>query len=347
MEGDTGILSVHPKDFRPHYEPSKRRLTWPNGAVATLYNATEPDQLRGPQHDAAWMDELAKWKYARETYDQVQFGLRLGIRPRQVITTTPRNIPLLKEILAEDTTRVTRGNTSENMQNLAPAFLKKVVGKYVGTRLGRQELNAEILEDITGGLWDRDNIDKNREVAAPTLRRVVVAIDPSGTKGAPASDHEEKANDVGIIVAAEGVDKNYYILDDLTCDVSPAKWGQIACDAFKNYGADRIIAETNFGGAMVEAVIRAHNPNIPFKAVTASRGKVARAEPVAALYEQNRVKHVGSLAMLEDQMMLMGLDGFKGDGSPDRVDALVWALTELAFGGGGYTIDDLRKAVQE
>ncbi len=327
VEGDSGILSVHPKDHRPLYEPSKRRLTWPNGAVATLFNATEPDQLRGPQFDAAWGDELAKWAYARETWDMLQFGLRLGSDLRQVVTTTPRPIRVLKEIVSAEATIVTRGRTHDNALNLAPAFLKQVVGKYEGTRLGRQELNAEMLDDLPGALWSREMFDANRLRQAPDMRRIVVAVDPSGTGGAG-----DSGDSIGIVVAGLGVDGRGYVLADRTCKLSPAGWGRRAVEAFHEFRADRIVAERNFGGAMVEHVIRTTNAKVAYKEVTASRGKVARAEPVAALYEQGKVSHIGVLPDLEDQCCLIGPDGFIGEGSPDRADALVWAITELMLG---------------
>ncbi|MGX5827379.1 DNA-packaging protein [Mesorhizobium sp. 43Arga] len=341
VEGDSGILSVHPADFRPLYEPSKRRLTWPNGAVATLYNAVEPDQLRGPQHDAAFCDELAKWRYARETWDQLQFGLRLGAAPKQVITTTPRPIPVLKEILNSPSTVTTKGSTFDNADNLAPSFLTQVVAKYEGTRLGRQELNAEILDDLPGALWTRDAIDRNRLREFPDLHRVVVAVDPSGTKG-----QSDDGDEIGIVIAGKGVDGRAYVLADRTCKLSPDGWGRRAVDAYHGrwsqtpdkVKADRVVAERNFGGAMVEHVIKTIEATIPYKEVTASRGKVARAEPVAALYEQGRVAHVGSMPELEDQMCLIAPDGYAGEGSPDRADALVWALTELMLDGSTFTL---------
>lgn len=323
VEGESGILSVHPNDYRPNYEPSKRRLTWPNGAIATLYNAVEPDQLRGPQHDAAVCDELAKWRYARETWDQLQFGLRLGRRPRQVITTTPRPIPVLKEIIASPTTVVTRGSTYDNAANLAPSF-RQIISKYEGTRFGRQEINAEILDDIPGALWTRTAIDAGKVRQAPDMVRVVVAIDPSGTQG-----KSDDGDSIGIVAAGKGADGRAYVLADRTCKLSPDGWGKRAVNAFHEFKADRIVAERNFGGAMVEHVIRTIDPRVSYKEVTASRGKIARAEPVAALYEQNKVSHVGSFPELEDQLCAMAPDGYLGEGSPDRADALVWALTEL------------------
>lgn len=343
VEGDSGILAAHPKAFRPRYEPSKRRLTWPNGAIATLYNATEPDQLRGPQHDAAWCDELAKWAYARETWDQLQFGLRLGIRPRSIITTTPRPIPVLKEILEDKTTFVTKGRTMDNADNLAERFIKKIHDKFSGTRLGRQELEAEVLSDLPGALWTRSMFDppdgsphRGRILAKqlPALARVVVAVDPSGTRGA-----SDDGDSIGIVVA--GID-NYghgYILADRSVKEGPQGWAKAAVKAYHDFGADRLVGESNFGGAMVESVIRSVDSNVSYKDVRASRGKILRAEPVSALYEQGRVSHVtgadardvngDGLSVLEDQLCLMTPAGYQGEGSPDRADAAVWAITEL------------------
>jgi len=326
VEGESGILSVHPKAFRPLYEPSKRRLTWPNGARATLYNATEPDQLRGPQHSLAWCDELAKWQYAEGTWDQLQFGLRLGKHPRQIVATTPRPLAILKRILADNSTVVTRGNTLQNKANLAPSFFSQVVRRYEGTRLGRQELNAEILDDIPGALWTRETIDMaRRPIELPGIQRVVVAVDPSGAR----SMDDEAADSIGIVIAALGSDGRGYVLADRSCKLSPAGWARVAVKAYHEFRADRLIAERNFGGALVEHTIRTADPNISYREVIASRGKIARAEPVAALYEQGRVSHIGDLAALEDQMCQMSSTGFLGEGSPDACDALVWALSDL------------------
>ncbi|WP_292519251.1 terminase family protein [Mesorhizobium sp.] len=350
VEGESGILAVcwaGDKTIggdplgRPSYEPSKRRLTWANGAIATLFSAEEPERLRGPQHDVLWCDELAAWKYLRETWDMAMFGLRLGDRPRTCITTTPKPLPLIKEIAKDARTVITKGSTFDNAGNLAPTFLQAIRDKYEGTRLGRQELNAEILDDLPGALWTRDEIDKHRVSAFPDLRRVVVAVDPSGTKG-----QSDDGDEIGIVVAGKGIDGRAYVLADRTCKLSPDGWGRRAVDAY--YGrwsqtpdkvkADRIVAERNFGGAMVEHVIKTIEPTVPYKEVTASRGKVARAEPVAALYEQGRVSHVGSMPELEDQMCLIAPEGYVGEGSPDRADALVWALTELMLDGTTFTL---------
>lgn len=327
VEGDSGVLAVHPKEFRPLYEPSKRRLTWPNGASATLFNATEPDQLRGPQHDAAWADELAKWRYAQETWDMLQFGLRLGDDPKQLITTTPRPIKLLKQMLQDPRTVVTRGSTYENANNLAGSFLAEVKRRYEGTRLGRQELAGEITDDVPGALWTRTNLDENRRTKAklPDMQRVVVAVDPAASHGEGAEGNAE----TGIVVAGLGVDGRGYVIDDLSCRLSPNGWARRAVSGFDLHSGDAIVAELNQGGDMVEQTIRSVREEISFIGVRASRGKVTRAEPVAALYEQGRISHVGGFPDLEDQMVLFTPSGIEGETTADRVDALVWAFTEL------------------
>lgn len=326
VEGDSGILSVHPKPFRPLYEPSKRRLTWPNGAVATVFNATEPDQLRGPQHDTAWCDELAKWQYCRETWDQLQFGMRLGKHPCQIITTTPRPIELIRELVVRaqrsDGVVMTRGATMDNANNLATPFLNEIKRRYEGSRLGRQELEAEILDDAPGAFWTRRILDERRVREAPTLRRVVVAVDPAVTSGEEADEH-------GIVAAGVGEDGRGYVLGDRSVRGTPEQWARKAVAAYHEFDADRIVCEVNNGGDMVALTIRGIAPNIPVKEVRASKGKHVRAEPISALYEQGRVSHVGSFPALEDQMVLMTQTGFEGTGSPDRLDALVWAMTEL------------------
>ena len=333
-EGDSGILAVHPKSFRPIYEPSKRRITWANGAYATLYNATEPDQLRGPQHDCAWSDELAKWKYGRESWDMLQFGLRLGDNPRQCVTTTPRPIPLVKEIASGANTYVTRGTTYENRSNLAPAFFKSIVNKYEGTRLGRQELNAEILDDVAGSLWNRSMLDEKRmtEQEVPVMKRIVVAIDVAAKEtsaSARRSSSDDEVNETGIVAAGLGVDGRGYVLADGTLRTSPKGWAGRALSLIDLYDGDAIVVETNQGGDMIKSTIQVQRPLQRVIEVHASRGKVTRAEPIAALYEQGRISHVGEFDLLEDQMMLFTPFGIEGDGSPDRVDALVWALWEL------------------
>lgn len=327
VEGESGLLAVHPKSHRPNYEPSKRRITWPNGAVATLFNATEPDQLRGPQHDLAWLDELAKWRYAQETFDMLQLGLRLGDAPKQCVTTTPRPIPLLKAMIANPRWTVTRGSTYDNSINLAPSFLSQIAKRYEGTRLGRQELTAEILDDAPGALWTRAKLDETRRKKTdklPDMQRIVVAIDPAASAGT-----EEGQAETGIVVAGLGADGRGYVLDDVSCRQSPNGWARQAVAAYDLYSADAIVAEINQGGEMVEQTIRSVRSSIPFIGVRASRGKVTRAEPVAALYEQGRVSHVGTFPQLEDQMVLFTPLGIEGDTTADRTDALVWALTEL------------------
>lgn len=325
------LLKISPPDQMPHVRYKPVRITWPNGAQALGYNGTEPDQLRGPEFDTAWVDELAKYRYAQDTWDMLQFTMRSGTDPRVFVTTTPRPIPVLREIMADATTVITRGSTMDNAANLAPAFMKAVVEKYAGTRLGRQELNAEMLDDVPGALWTRTMIDATRIKAAPELRRVVIAVDPSGTSG---SGTDGEGDDIGIIAAGVGIDGRAYVLEDHSCNLSPEGWARRVREAFTAHKADRIVAERNFGGAMVEAVIRATDKSLPITVVTASRGKIARAEPIAALYEQGRVSHVGGMAALEDQMCAMTPSGYLGDGSPDRADALVWALTELMLGTG-------------
>jgi phage terminase large subunit-like protein len=324
VEGESGILAVSPPWFRPRYEPSKRRLTWPNGAMATLYSADEPERLRGPQHDGFWGDEPASWRYS-EAWDMLMFGLRLGADPRGVLTGTPKPIKLVRELIADPNTAVTRGSTYENAANLPGAFLEAIVKRYEGTRLGRQELNAEILDDIEGALWTRAVIDAGRVAKAPDLVRVVVGVDPAVTTG-------EDSDETGIVVVGQGVDMEYYVLADRTCRLSPDGWARRAVETFREFEADRIIGEVNNGGDLVEAVVghaaKHLGVQIAYKSVRASRGKAVRAEPIAALYEQGRVHHVGTFAPLEDQ--LCGWVPGAGDRSPDRMDALVWALSELA-----------------
>jgi predicted phage terminase large subunit-like protein len=330
VEGESGILAISPPQSRPIWEPSKRQLRWPNGALATAYSGDEPDQLRGPQHDAAWADEPAKWKYPTAAWDNLEMGLRLGAHPRIVATTTPRPIPLLKELLKDPMTAVTRGSTYDNVVNLAPGYIERMRRKYEGTRLGRQELYAEILEDTPGALWTHALLESSRVRHHPQFSRLVVAIDPAVTSG-------ENADDTGIIVAAAGEDGRFYVLRDLTCHLSPAAWARRAIKAYRTYRADRIVAEVNNGGDLVEVTLRTIDPRAPYSAVHASRGKRTRAEPVAALYEQGMVRHVvgfdGASSKELDELEREMCNFVPGalDRSPDRVDALVWALTELAF----------------
>ena len=323
VEGESGLLAIAPPWDRPDYEPSKRRLTWENGAIATTYSADEPERLRGPQHDLAWCDELAAWRYP-EAWDMLMFGLRLGDDPRAVVTTTPRPSRLIKALVADPRVVVTRGTTYENAENLAPAFLEQIIRRYEGTRLGRQELDAEILEDVPGALWSRLEIEAARVSVLPELTRVVVAIDPAAGSG-------EHADETGIVVAGRDAVGQGYLLADLSGHYTPPEWARAAIAAYRAHAADRIVAEVNNGGDMVEATLRVVDASVPFSAVHASRGKVARAEPVAALYEQGRVRHLGAFPVLEDQMCAFAHDFDRAAAgySPDRVDALVWALTEL------------------
>lgn len=318
------LVNIHPPQERPTVRFRPVRMIWPNGAQALGYNGTEPDQLRGPEFDTAWVDELAKYRYARETWDMLQFTMRAGDDPRVFVTTTPRPIPVIREIAADPKTVILRGSTFDNADNLPAQFLDRLRERYEGTRLGRQELFAEILDDLPGALFSRANIDQHRAQAAPEMQRIVVAVDPSGTAGA-----SDGGDSIGIVVAGKGIDGRAYVLADRTCKLSPDGWGKRAVAAYHEFRADRIVAERNFGGAMVEHVIRTVDRRVSYKEVTASRGKVARAEPVAALYEQGRVSHIGPLPDLEDQLCLIGPDGYAGEGSPDRADALVWALSEL------------------
>ena len=324
VEGSSGILAVHPEDFRPTYSPANNSLTWPNGVKAITYNATEPDQLRGPQFDGAWLDEMAKWRYATETYDMLQFCLRLGKDPRQIITTTPRPIPLVRRLLDDPTTVVTTGSTYENAANLAPSFIEEMRKRYEGTRLGRQELHADVLLDMPGALWKADMVDRNRVLPSelPSMERVVVAIDPAVAK---VDDATDDSSETGIIVAGRGSDGLGYVLDDLSCVEMPEGWARKAISGYDMYQADRVIVEINQGGAMVKPTIKAVR-DVPVQEVKASRGKVTRAEPISAMYEQNRIKHVGRLAKLEEQMCLFVPGAIE---KADRVDALVWAMTAL------------------
>lgn len=330
VEGESGILAISPPWFMPIYEPSKRRVTWPNGSMATLYSADKPDLLRGPQHHWAACDELAAWRFANDAWANLMLGLRLGERPRVVAATTPRPTALVKQLLKDSTTAVTRGSTYENRANLAPGFFHQIISQYEGTRLGRQEIYAELLDDAPGALWRRDDIDRARVSEVPReLVRIVVAVDPAVTATA-------ESNETGIVVAGIDSRDHGYVLEDCTLRGSPAQWGEAAVKAYDRWQADRIVAEVNNGGDMVEHVVRTAarelcerqkrvTRNVSFAKVYASRGKQTRAEPISALYEQGRVHHIGIFPEMEDQMCMWT----PGDVSPDRLDAAVWALTEL------------------
>lgn len=321
IEGESGLLRICPKHERPDYQPHKRRLVWPSGCISSIFTADSPERLRGKQHEKLWADELGAWRYA-DAWDQAMLGLRIGINPQTVVTTTPKPTRQVKTIAADPTTHLTTGTTYDNRGNLAPAFFNRIIRRYEGTRLGRQELNAEILTDNPNALWQRSLIDEHRVRSAPTLLRVVVGIDPAVTSN-------EDSNETGIVVAGIGEDGHGYILDDRSLMASPGTWAKVSVAAYKDHKADRVIGEVNNGGDLVEHTVRTENANVPYLPVRASRGKARRAEPVAALYEQGKIHHVGSFPALEDQMC--DFDPLTPDkkSSPDRMDALVWALTFL------------------
>ena len=318
------ILAIYPEGKKPQVRFKPVRITWPSGAVALGYNGTEPNQLRGPQFEAAWIDELAKYRYARETWDMLQFCMRLGKHPRQLITTTPRPIELIKSIVAGQQGRafVTRGKTSDNSANLAKTFLERITAQYAGTRLGRQELEAEILGDLPGALWSLTTLDAYRLKEPPVLTRIIVAVDPAVTDNEESDEH-------GIIVAGITEDQRGIVLEDASMQGSPAEWSRRVASLYQTYNADAVVVEVNQGGDMVKYTLQVAAPHLNVREVRASRGKHIRAEPIAALYEQGRCAHVGGFPQLESQMTQMTSGGYRGDGSPDRLDALVWAMTDL------------------
>jgi phage terminase large subunit-like protein len=323
IEGPAGILSLAWGSDRPTWSPALRRLAWPNGALAHAFSSEDPDGLRGPQFDAAWCDELAKWRYPTETWDMLQFGLRLGPAPREIVTTTPRPLPLLKKLLADPRVVVSRSRTMENAAHLAPSFLDTIVGRYEGTRLGRQELDGEMIEEREDALWSRDRIEGCRADAAPPLVRIVVAVDPPASSGA-------RADACGIVVAGVDTAGLGYVLADASLDAArPTDWAEKAIAAYRRWSADALVAEANQGGEMVRAVLAQVDPTVPVTTVHATRGKYLRAEPVAVLYEQGRVRHVGAFPELEDELCDFGPGGLSSRRSPDRLDALVWALSHL------------------
>lgn len=329
--GDSGILACTPRDRMPQWEAGKRRLVWPNGAVAQCFSASDPQALRGPQFDAAWCDELGKWPKAEAAWDMLQFALRLGDHPRQIVTTTPRNQATLKAVLRAPSTVMTHAATEANRAWLAPSFLQEIRARYRGTHLERQELDGQLLEDTAGSLWPMALLEAARVEDVPVLSRVVVAVDPA-VSGHAGSDL------CGIVVVGavtEGPPSDWraYVLEDASLRApSPSAWAEAVLAACACHGADRIVAEVNQGGNLVAEVLRQIDPLVPFRALHASRAKSARAEPVAALYEQGRVFHAARLGKLEDQMRAMTAQGYRGPGSPDRVDALVWALHDLILG---------------
>ena len=322
VDGPSGILSVS-RASRPRFETTRRRLLWDNGAVASLYSSEDPDGLRGPQFDAAWCDELAKWKNPQATWDMLQFSLRLGDFPRQVVTTTPRAVPLLKTLMTDKSVAMTHMRTSENASNLADGFMQTINQRYAGTRLGRQELDGELIEERAGALWSRERIEQCFEQQAPQLLRILVAVDPPASSG--------KSSDAcGIVVA--GIDENgigHVLADESMSMAKPHQWARRAIALYHSFEADAILAEVNQGGEMVAAVLSAEDASVPVLMRRASRGKWLRAEPVAALYEQDRVRHAGRFAALEDEMCDFAPEGLSSGRSPDRLDALVWAVGEL------------------
>ncbi|MEA2876069.1 MAG: hypothetical protein QOF14_1265 [Hyphomicrobiales bacterium] len=325
VEGVSGVLGVHEDCARPQWIPTRGRLEFVSGAVAECFSAEDPDALRGPQFSAAWCDELAKWRHAEATFDMLQFGLRLGTRPRQVITTTPRPMRLLKKIMADPATALTRAGTAANAYHLSPAFLETIVARYRGTRLGRQEIDGEVIEERPDALWTRAMLDACRLPGAPACSRIVVAVDP------PASAGRHSAA-CGLIAAGLGGDVIYVLADETASGLSPAGWARKAIALWRRYEADCLVVEVNQGGDMVRQVIRDEDASVPVTPVRAHRGKYLRAEPVAALYEQGRVKHCGDFSELEDEMCDFGPDGLSSGRSPDRLDALVWAVTALTYG---------------
>lgn len=340
--GPSGIIACSPPDRRPKWEATRKRLVWPNGAVAQIFSAHDPETLRGPQFDAAWCDEIGKWSKGQECWDMLQFALRLGENPRVCATTTPRNSGLLKQLLDARDTVVTQAPTEANAHNLSPKFLERVEARYGGTALGRQELDGVMVEDAEGALWRRNTLKAAQAKGpVPELDRVVVAVDPPVT-GHGGSDA------CGIIVAGVTIaerlsDWRGWVLQDATVQgVSPGAWSEAVAQAAQRWGADRVVAEVNQGGDLVEMMLRQASPGMPYKAVHASRGKAARAEPVAALYEQGRVIHARPFPELEDQMCAMLMQGYSGQGSPDRLDALVWALHELMVQPGAQAVPKLR-----
>jgi phage terminase large subunit-like protein len=331
--GESGIMACSPPDRRPEWQATRQRLLWPNGAVAQVFSAHEPEAMRGPQFDAAWADELGKWKQGAEAWDQLQFALRLGKNPRQVVTTTPRNVSVLKAMLKNPSTVLTHAPTEANRAHLAESFLTEVRARFGGTRLGRQELEGMLVEDVEGALWTAAMLERARVDEVPVFSRIVVAVDPPVTS-------TKQSDECGIVVVGadtRGDPKDWraVVLEDASVKgATPEGWARAALAAMERHGADRMVAEVNQGGDLVERVVRMLDPQVPFRAVHATRSKMLRAEPVAALYEQGRVGHLRGLQALEEQMCQMAATGWKGRGSPDRLDALVWALTELMVNPG-------------
>jgi phage terminase large subunit-like protein len=336
IEGESGLLSISPPWWRPVYVGSKRKILWPDGTQALLFSGDKPNQLRGPQFHKAWVDELAKMQYPEETWDNLELGLRLGDSPQVIVTTTPRPIHIVRTLLKDPQAVRSIGSSFENVSNLSPRFIQRVIQKYVGTRQGRQELFAEVLDDTPGALWTHRRIEDlrirlvkdaegNYRSAAPKMVRIVVAVDP-------AASSDEHSNETGIVVVGLGTDAHGYLLADLSGVFSPGEWGRRVVEAYKEWQADRIVGEKNNGGEMVRHTIHTADPNVPVRLVWASRGKGRRAEPISALTEQKRIHHVGMFAELEDQLTQLTPNDYMGKGSPDRADAYVWGFTELMIG---------------
>ena len=332
-EGDSGLIAVANRyGVIEVWNRSLGEIRLTNGSRIKLFSAEEPDRLRGPQHHGAWCDELSSWKY-EDTWNQLQFGLRLkkdGLVPRSMVTTTPKPTRLFRSLVHRQGTVITRGSTYDNRHNLADEFIKEIEVQYGGTRLARQEIEGELLLDTPGSLWSWEMIERPRVQFAPDLVRVVVAIDPATT-------HHADSDETGIVVVGKGVDGRGYVLADRSCRLSPDGWARRAIDAYDEFQADRIIGETNQGGDAWETIIHQIRPLIPYKGINARRGKLPRAEPISALYEQGRVSHVGTFTELEDQMVSWVAD--QANFSPDRIDALVHGLQELGIGGGGGSAD--------
>lgn len=327
IEGISGILSITPEHERPRYYPSHNKLVWPNGAEAHIFSADRYDQLRGPQFDGAWVDEFAKFRYPQETWDQLSFALRLGDNPQCIITTTPRPLEILRTLTEDEDVVVTRGSTFDNTSNLSTVFIETMKKRYSGTRLGALEIYGELLKQVDGALWQPLQLEQSKVSEAPALQRIVIAIDPATT-------HHSGSDETGIVAVGLGYDKRCYVLEDLSGRMSPAAWAQTAVNSYHRLKADRIVAETNKGGDLVERIIRSVDPHISFKEVRATRGKYTRAEPVAALYEQGLVSHITKgLEDLENQLCSF-VPGISTK-SPDRMDALVWAITELVLENQG------------
>jgi phage terminase large subunit-like protein len=323
VEGESGLLRTSPLEQRPEWIATRKRLEWPNGAIGQVFSADDPESLRGPQVEAAWCDEIAKWRYAEKTFDMLQFALRLGKRPRQLITTTPRPLPLIKRLIAGPRTYVTRAPTRANRDFLSPAFLETVVDRYAGTRLGRQELDGELIEDRPDALWSRALVEGCRVDAAPALSRIMVGVDPPGSS-------RQGADACGIVAVGRADSGMYFVLEDASAaGLTPQAWATKAVALYRRLNANSLVAEINMGGEMVRSVLRQVDGSVPLKEVHATRGKYLRAEPVAALYEQGKVKHVGCFPLLEDEMCDFGVNGLSSGASPDRLDALVWAISAM------------------